>query len=1005
MIKRLPYILGLLLIALTGQAVPSSKFTLTVSFSDGHQSMYQLNEQPELIWEKDSLFIYTPLSKIGVTYGEFKSLAFTEGTSTVQGDINGDGVVDTGDALLVYDYMKNGKSPYAIAALDLNGDGLVDTQDVLQVYERIRWSVKKRNMPIMKASGIDQMVVVTAQGDLLAYNLSDGPSLTRDDMTDSLTLNTLILTRSFLKYGIKQIYFEDKAIVDQDPYVAPTADDYMNPNLVTHDSIGYEVIALDTLLGHATLRFEKEIPNLYVGQIYIARNDTVGMPMYVLTYDMLNNHDVFIRYRPATINEMLYNCVITLSSTPDDPYFTLDSVGLDMNKAKSRRRVYRVPINSMLDVDYDNSVKPEIKLIKNLDNLFGNSNLGFDYTVKPTLNFDIQLVIGEAIEDESTAREIMSKIDLFQFVAKGGIQFEEKLKLNLSLNALTFFDFPIDKEIYTIKTLPWIPFIHGVPVFLHIEPEIRGFADALLKGQMMYAQTMRQSVEMKAGVRYEGKTNKLTPIFQLTPSLHNDKPTISAIGGEVGFSLAAYPRINCRMYKLLNFYLDLMPIFSLTNTAFMMHEKSFFQTKLDFDFKIRAGVKVELSRPTITQSQKEWYKEHKDDFSLTFNAYQTNLLKIPNNIYDKDSLNVQYAGYKTRHNIVWGTQGFVEQIEATEHKKEYFNVDKGEQMSVEHQCMSDFPMEEAQQSVIDDQVIQEISEITQTNNMMAKNRLPAKIRNKLPQFLQGDEEYDLVAQLTSPAKAPLRMVTRRVDGKEETGIGGLAEGLRKTGDPWATQCDENAEAHMDYEWDIPIGYRNVLRTSIIDSLGHPIMSIDREMPWEIKNFNASWTTSEANGTVEYRDGGETITEHLITKDGSVTFIYHRSNNSTTITTSGITATRPGRMLIGTTFMGSPETIILSNKTQTFKGHATMFDMMNWQAEHMKTNPYAGKMMFGSGEYLGYPCKTVTLNNQTIYWYQNLYLRVDGEANFRVTELNILDDLENPTAVVYHSTEG
>ncbi len=60
----------------------------------------------------------------------------TEGS--VNGDVNGDGVVDTQDVLDIYEYMKGQTQQESSTSYDVNGDGVVDTQDVLKVYDCIR---------------------------------------------------------------------------------------------------------------------------------------------------------------------------------------------------------------------------------------------------------------------------------------------------------------------------------------------------------------------------------------------------------------------------------------------------------------------------------------------------------------------------------------------------------------------------------------------------------------------------------------------------------------------------------------------------------------------------------------------------------------------------------------------------------------------------------------------------------------------------------------------------
>jgi len=205
------------------------------------------------------------------------------------------------------------------------------------------------------------------------------------------------------------------------------------------------------------------------------------------------------------------------------------------------------------------------------------------------------------------------------------------------------------------------------------------------------------------------------------------------------------------------------------------------------------------------------------------------------------------------------------------------------------------------------------------------------------------------------------------------------------------------------EWPTPIGYKNVIRTSIIDSLANPIMSIDREMPWEIKNFDATWSGPEgAGGTIEYRNGGANIYEVVTSPEGNVSFRYNRASGSTTISVAGYSKTLPQRLLPGTSCMGGPDVPIATEAEGiNFQGFVCAWDMMYWQAHNMNPNPYAGSASFGSGEYLGYPCKTITVEGGTVFFWQNLCLHATGEASFNVTKLTILDDIENPTVTVVH----
>jgi hypothetical protein len=65
-------------------------------------------------------------------------LSYTNGTLIIlaKGDANGDGVIDTQDAIKVVQYYL-GKNPtdFNIQAADVNNDGVVDTQDAIQIIK------------------------------------------------------------------------------------------------------------------------------------------------------------------------------------------------------------------------------------------------------------------------------------------------------------------------------------------------------------------------------------------------------------------------------------------------------------------------------------------------------------------------------------------------------------------------------------------------------------------------------------------------------------------------------------------------------------------------------------------------------------------------------------------------------------------------------------------------------------------------------------------------------
>lgn len=1005
MLRRFTCFIVVLLIAIVSQAAPSSKYTMIVTFADGHTSKYALNNQPKLLWEDDSVYISSGIIRLGVVYNALHSITFTQDSAGENGDVNGDGTTDTQDVLHIYDYMKNGTSQYDEQALDVNGDGYIDTQDVLLVYDAMRVAAKRRAIPSKtSSSGIDQMVVVTWNGALNPCTIDLSTDVTYQQQNDTIIVSTNDIKEYVHRKDMLCIYFEDKRVIDAEPYIEPQEDDFINPNLITPDSVAYEVTKLDTLAWKARLKFAGKVPDLYLGQIYTVQNDTVALGLYILTYDKLNEHEVDVCYRPALYTEMIYNTILNVSSTPDEPFFSVDSVIATLGPM-SAHRVHRIPVNEMINVDSKAAGEkmPAIAIIKTLYNIFENSALGVDPSINTTFSPDCQLVTGPAQNHENFIRRKLSQIQLLNFVLRGGIKMQEKFKLNLSRNAIAGLPvFPFEKKLFSFGMSPLVPFApNGAPIMFRFEPEIWSFLDAKISGESMYANTMHQDLDAMIGVRYNGITNDLKPIISIHPHFYSETPTVDASIVEASITPNIYAKLNLRFYGIFRLYFDIMPVLpTLSFQAIRMYDKFFWQLKVDVEGRVRIGFNVDLFDRTDKGLNVTGVKHDALQVSVTMYK-KNNVISIPDKLVNLDSLKAVWAGFKVKNTFEVKVKGLLE----NDDKK--VDCDVRNNAAIAHQSFSDFPWQEAAETPLDGSYLDEMNQVIDVggNMNMIKARMPENIRKRMPQFrgVERKADYDLVAQLPKPVKAPLRMSSRRAE--IETGAGGLAEGLRKAGEPWATVCDENSVAHVEANWPTPIGYKNVLRTSILDGKGKPVMSIDREMPWEIKNFDATWTGSEdGHGTINYRNGGENITEVVVGADGSVKFIYNRSSGKTTVITADMSATLPQRMLPGTSCMGSPDITVPGNETFSFKGFCSAWDMMYWQAENLERNPYVGQATFGTKEYLGYPCKYITTSDGTVYFWQNLCLCATGEATFKVTSLTILDELDNPTVTVRHDEE-
>ena len=203
------------------------------------------------------------------------------------------------------------------------------------------------------------------------------------------------------------------------------------------------------------------------------------------------------------------------------------------------------------------------------------------------------------------------------------------------------------------------------------------------------------------------------------------------------------------------------------------------------------------------------------------------------------------------------------------------------------------------------------------------------------------------------------------------------------GSEWATQCDDDGIAHTTFKSRIPLGYRTILATRILDGDGNIIKELEEELPWEIKNFNASVSMGGHISTIQYRDGGNNIYEHVVGEDGEADF--RKQGNKVEVHTPMGWYALPNNVMPISTCMH----VLEPDWIRTY-------DFCRWQKKEAGRNMEG--MTFGDTEYLGYKCKTVHVSTGTITYWQNLIMKIEGsgEGDFHVTSLEILDNFETPT---------
>ena len=228
--------------------------------------------------------------------------------------------------------------------------------------------------------------------------------------------------------------------------------------------------------------------------------------------------------------------------------------------------------------------------------------------------------------------------------------------------------------------------------------------------------------------------------------------------------------------------------------------------------------------------------------------------------------------------------------------------------------------------------------------------------------------------------------------------------LHQIGEPWATQSNDDGIAYTEFTSPVPLGYRTVLRTSLLDGEGKPLLDMDREMPWEIRNYDATVSgTMGFSGTIEYRDGGKHIHEIDHAGGGTIEYTWDGTNTRMQMSLEGMSIdwvyqnefVCPIAAIMGYNVNHNPG-VFISDMQQ--------YDIMRWlNKEHGVEFP---GISFGETYYLGHECKTmreVTPEaSGTMVMYQNLVLRLlSTEGDMNVTSLKIYDEIENPITITRH----
>ena len=195
--------------------------------------------------------------------------------------------------------------------------------------------------------------------------------------------------------------------------------------------------------------------------------------------------------------------------------------------------------------------------------------------------------------------------------------------------------------------------------------------------------------------------------------------------------------------------------------------------------------------------------------------------------------------------------------------------------------------------------------------------------------------------------------------------------LHQTGEEWGTKCDGDGIALTTFKSRVPLGYRAILKTRILDGDGNTIKEIEEEMLNEVKNFDATISLGGVTGTIHYRNGGQQVDEVL----AGVQF-RSRGGKLEVLTPIGWQQ-----------YDGSDTPIAAAmhlHQPQVLQ----IYDYCRWMKEVLN-HPTPG-MSIGEALHLGYRCKTVAIPEGAVTYWMNIIMEITGEETFRVTSFQILD---------------
>lgn len=739
----------------------------------------------------------------------------------------------------------------------------------------------------------DQIVVVTVDGDLQVYPITDMGNFSFDADADWYTLTTEGRTMTFDGKGIKQIYFADKNETDNDPYIVPKSGDQVNPNFERLADGSYEIIEMDTTLCRVRIRFLNDVPKLYVGRILSLDYDDRPYNCYVLTSRQVDGvYD--IRFRNALLRELIYNTNFVMTDKPDDLYFPTSAQAV---------KAQPFAVNKRRDIGSD--LLP-ITLGKQLYDLYDSNEIKFITQTNTTFGCELNCDLGDPVPGTESIRSYTSQVKFLGLVFRGDFEKRSTTKVQVDRKfSLSYGKVVTNHPFFTQKPIT----IGMVPFWVIATADFGAQIEAAIEREFRYAHTETDQLSATVGFEYRGEEDHFNPIFNITPKHFQEKPDFEAKSQKAFVKFSPYVELALTVDLFFTGYMDLMPFIRANYEGLVLNGiDDYSQWKFDVGGNVRLGLRFNTLRNDQSIDLFNWTSP---------DLFVTTIASSPEHLVNLDSLRQVYNSYDSK-----STANF--QVYYKDHiTDEYVIPTTGQEMCVEQEVCSDFPEEQ-------------------------------------------------VREAYGKTQAPLHRSFQPVTPVE----------LHPIGKKWGTVCDASGVAHTEYTSKVPLGYRTVLKTRILNGKGETVEEIEEEFPYEIKNFDATVSIGQYGGsTIKYRDGGKSIFEHVVGEEGAADFKYE-NGQAYVNTPMGWFPYSGGATPIA-------EQMGVVNRAMTHSPY--VWDWCRYLK--MELGQDTENMTFGDVELLGLPCKTVSIPEGVIVYWQNLQLSISSgnDAGFIVTKLDILDN--------------